>query len=72
MSKIIIHNQSKISDIDVLTLIIKVIDMGRISNNNKQYCYLTSFQIQNDEYHIVTDLRKCSDIFTFYKVTRKK
>ena len=69
MSKIIIKNQTEISDIDVLTLIQRVIKNGRISNNNKQYCYLTSFSIDNKEYHVVTDLRKCSDVFTFYAVS---
>jgi len=72
MSKIIIHNQSEISDIAVIKAVTSVIKMGRISNNNKQYCYLTCFEIDNIEYHIATDLRKCSDVFTFYKVTRKK
>jgi len=72
MSKIIIHNQSEISDIAVIKAVTSVIKMGRISNNNKQYCYLTCFEIENEEYHIVTDLRKYSDVFTFYKVTKKK
>ena len=66
MSKIIIKNQSEIDDISVLTLVQRVIKNGRISNNGKQYCYLTSFEIEKKEYHIVTDLRKCSDVFTFY------
>ena len=57
-------------DISVLTLVQRVIKDGRISNNNKQYCYLTSFQIDGKEYHIVTDLRKCSDVFTFYAVSQ--
>ena len=70
MSKLIIKNKTEISDIYVLTLIKKVIDQGRVSNNNKQYCYLTSFTIQNKEYHMVTDLRKCSDVFTFYAVSK--
>lgn len=69
MSKIIIKNQTEIDDISVLTLVQRVIKNGRISNNNKQYCYLTSFDIDGKEYHIVTDLRKCSDVFTFYAVS---
>ena len=66
MSKIIIKNQTEIDDISVLTLVQRVIKNGRISNNNKQYRYLTSFDIDGKEYHIVTDLRKCSGVFTFY------
>ena len=69
MSKIIIKNQTEMDDISVLTLVQSVIKNGRISNNGKQYCYLTSFEIENKEYHIVTDLRKCSDVFTFYAVS---
>jgi hypothetical protein len=69
MSKIIIKNQTEIDDISVLTLIQRVIKNGRISNNGKQFCYLTSFDIDNQEYHIVTDLNKCSDVFTFYAVS---
>ena len=56
-------------DISVLTLVQKVIKRGRISNYGKQYCYLTALEIENKHYHIVTDLRKCSDVFTFYAVS---
>lgn len=41
--------------------------MGRISNNDKQYCYLTSFTINGQEYHIVSDLNEKSDKLIFYK-----
>ena len=67
MGKMIIKNLSDLPDTDVMNIVIKVIQMGRISNNNKQYCYLTSVNINNEAYHIATDLRKCSDVFTFYK-----
>lgn len=70
MSKIIIKNQTEIDDISVLTLVQRVIKIGRISNNGKQFCYLSSFEIENKEYHIVTDLNKCSDGFTFYKASK--
>ena len=72
MSKIIIKNQTEIDDISVLTLVQRVIKNGRISNNGKQYCYLTCFNIDNKQYHIVTDLNRCSDVFTFYKATKKQ
>ena len=70
MSKIIIKNQTEMDDVSVLTLVQSVIKNGRISNNEKQYCYLTSFEIEKKEYHIVTDLNKCSDVFTFYKASK--
>jgi len=72
MSKIIIKNNTEIDDISVLILVQRVIKYGRISNNGKQYCYLTAFEIENKEYHIVTDLNKCSDVFTFYEVSQNK
>jgi hypothetical protein len=67
MEKIIIKNKTEIDDVSVLALVQSVIKNGRISNNGKQYCYITVFKIENKEYHIVTDLRKCSDVFTFYE-----
>ena len=70
MGKLIIKNQTDITDISVLELVKRVIQIGRVSNNETQYCYLTSFTIDNKEYHIVTDLNKCSDVFTFYEVSQ--
>jgi hypothetical protein len=72
MDKIIVKNQTELSMISVLELVKSVIKMGRISNNEKQYCYLTSLNIENTEYHVVTDLRQKSDVFTIYKVTKKQ
>lgn len=69
MGKIIIHNRTDLKDQHIFPLISKVIEMGRISNDGKQYCYLTSFKIEGEDYHVVTDLRKMSDVFTFYKVS---
>ena len=71
MGKIIIKNNTDISDITVLECVKDVINAGRISNNDTQYCYLTVFKINGIEHHIVTDLRKCSDVFTFYKSSHK-
>jgi hypothetical protein len=48
----------------------RVMSAGRISNDDKQYCYLTAFNKNGDEYHIVTDLRKKSDSFIIYKVPK--
>ena len=67
-SKLILDNQTDLPMEDFLTLAKKVIQMGRISNNNKQFCFLTSFIIDWEEYHIVSDLNKKSDKLTFYKV----
>jgi len=71
MRKIIIKNETNISDIDVLTLVLMIMEKGRISKNKKQYIYLSCFEINNIEYHIVTHLRKGTDIFTIYEVGEK-
>lgn len=71
MSKLIIKNKTEISDIEVLKYVSKVIELGRISNNEKQYCYMSVLEKEGVEYHIVTDLRKFSDVFTFYKSSHK-
>lgn len=67
MSKIIIKNNTEISDLYVMHLVGSIIKEGRISASGKQYCYLTVFQIEGNEFYMTTDLRKCSDVFTFYK-----
>jgi hypothetical protein len=72
MGKLIIKNKTEINDLIVIDIIKEVIMMGRISNNDKQFCYLTAVAINHEEYHVVTDLRKCSDVFTFYKCKEYK
>ena len=43
MSKIIIRNNSRISDIEALRCVSQVIDMGRQSAEGKCYTYVTTF-----------------------------
>ena len=62
--KIIIENKSeKIDDETALERVSKVISYGRISNNNKQYSYLTVF---NDDVCVSTTLNKESDKFVVW------
>ena len=71
MSKIIINNKTDLlDDTEVLRLVIDIIKSGRVSNDGKQYCYLTSYKYDKNEYHIVTDLNKSSDTFTCYEVIK--
>lgn len=42
-NKIIVHNGSGIPDSEVLALIGKVIDEGRVSDEGRSYCYVTIF-----------------------------
>jgi len=46
MTKIIIDNQSTLSDQTSLMLVQRVIDMGRISNNETEYCNCTVFSFR--------------------------
>lgn len=43
MSKIIIHC-GNVDDSTALTYALKVINQGKISNENTQYCYITRFE----------------------------
>jgi hypothetical protein len=66
-SKLILENRTDLPMVDFLRLAQEVVSMGRISNDDKQYCYLTAFTIDGQEYHIVSDLNEKSDKLTFYK-----
>lgn len=66
-SKLILENQTDLPMVDFLRLAQEVVSMGRISNDDKQYCYLTAFTIDGQEFHIVSDLNEKSDKLTFYK-----
>ena len=44
MEKVIIENRSELPLKEVVFMVAVVIEMGRISNNNTQYSYHTSFK----------------------------
>lgn len=71
MSRIIINNQTKLSDSVALEMISQVVKLGRISNNGKQYCYLCVVPWDEVDYHVVSALNKNSDSFTIYKPSKK-
>ena len=67
MSKLIIENRTKgLSDYQCLAYVQEVIAQGRISNNDKQYCYLTAFKKVGGKIMVSTDLNKNSDRFVIY------
>jgi len=63
MNKLIIDNRTELTDYESLLLVSKVIEMGRVSNGGKQYCYGTAITIEGVEYMVVTNLNKNSDRF---------
>ena len=66
MGRIIINNRSELPDTKALEIVLKVMEAGRISNDGKQYCYLSTSYVDGVQYDVATDLRKGSDSFTVY------
>ena len=63
--KIIIRNYTDLEDFEAISYIRAVISEGKISDNGRQYCYLTTFK---SGYKVITDRRKNSNTHTFYLV----
>lgn len=63
MNKLIIDNRTELTDLEALTLVSRVVNQGRISNDGKQYCYGTGITLDGNQYLIWTDLNKKSDRF---------
>ena len=72
MKKLIIQNDSDLEMSVCLALVQFVVNQGRLSNNGKQYAYLNSFNVEGEEYHVVSDLNENSDRLTIYKVGKQK
>lgn len=62
----IIHNRAGITDIQALQVVLEVVKMGRVSNNNRQYSYATTFEHGDEQIVVLTDLNKNSDRFTIH------
>lgn len=65
MSKIIIENNSKMSDAEALFRVIEVVKMGRISGSGdkEQYCYHTKIACSTGFCGVSAFLNKASDRF---------
>lgn len=57
--RLIIDNQSNMPMINAIEYATQVIGMGRLSNNNQQYCYATKFETGITVY---SKLNKGSDV----------
>ena len=64
MSRLIINNISELDDETALRLVCRVIAGGRVSRNERQYCYLTTFDVAGLKFAVSTDINKQSDKFT--------
>lgn len=67
MEKLILNNESDLDMVTFLEVARGIIEMGRISKDGQQYCYLISFIVSGVEYHIVSGRNKKSDTLTLYK-----
>lgn len=63
MNKLIIDNRSDLNDYEALEVVQRVIKEGRISNNNRQYCYFMVVMFYNKQYQIASFLNEKSDRF---------
>jgi hypothetical protein len=61
--KFIIKNMSELDELQCLKIVMGVVEMGRISNEGKQYCYVTTWTVNDKEYICSTGLNKKSDCF---------
>jgi hypothetical protein len=67
MNRLIINNESSLSDSEVLEVIASVISQGRISDDGLSYCYLTILVRGDKEYGVRATLNKVSDSFTVWE-----
>lgn len=74
-----ITNQTDLCELSVLSLIKTVIEQGRISNNGKNYCWVTAFNVENPitgikkEIQVIADRTKTMDTFKIIeKLTEKQ
>ena len=68
MNRIIINNETDLSDEFALEITKQVVMSGRISNGGKQYCYLSTFKKDEVNYQISSSLTKKGDSFRIVKV----
>ena len=63
-----IKAESNIEDIVVLSLVSMVVKQGKISNNGRNYCFVTVMKYQDVEYRVeVNDKRKSIMFYVFKK-----
>lgn len=72
MNKFIVDNRTELHDFKIFSMILQVIESGKISNDGKQYPYLTVFHNPENakEYHIVSSLNKKSERFVIYEAKK--
>ena len=65
MGKIIINNDSHVDDFTALAAVMKVMELGKISNDGKQHCYVSVVKVAGDkDVTVSSHLNKTSERFT--------
>lgn len=72
MNKLILENRSDLDMFEFMQLAMSVVAEGRVSNDGKQYGYLTVFFMRESKYHIVSELNEKSDKLILYKCSKTK
>ncbi len=75
MQKLILENQSDATWEQFLEMVKEIIKEGKVSNDEKQFCYVTTFRVVGfnveKKYCVVSDLNKESDKLTIYNDKHK-
>tara|TARA_R110002073_G_scaffold331631_1_gene516574 strand:+ start:2670 stop:2888 length:219 start_codon:yes stop_codon:yes gene_type:complete len=71
MGKLIIRNESSLSDIQAIEIVGKVIEEGRISDNGKSYCYLSIYNLQPTKVAVSVRRNGKSDTFVLWDSKHK-
>ncbi len=68
MSKLIIHNRTRLTDLEALTLVTEVVKEGKCSKSSKgeQYCWFVTFR--NSKIQVATTRAKGRETYTFYVI----
>jgi hypothetical protein len=72
-NKLIIRNYTDLSDSKVLSLVLGVVEEGRVSETGKgkQYCFHTTFLVEGDKIEVsVHKNSELTETFYVYKETR--
>ena len=70
MNRLIINNNSPLSDREALEVVAAVMTQGRISDDGLSYCYITTLLVKGKEYGVRAKLNKGSDSFTIWETWR--
>ena len=65
--KLILENYTDLPMETFLRFALEVVKMGRVSNNDRQYCWVTTFEIDGKTYVVSSKLNKKSDKLTLYE-----